>query len=88
MTYTYYVSVESEEHMLYLTEIAEKYGLMLAGKPRTRLVSSIVRKYIRENHPEYEPHYYETRHGLREVFSEKVYKPAMDKYIKEEESNA
>jgi hypothetical protein len=84
MAYKYYVPVESEEHMLFLKEIAAIYGLTLAGKPRTRLVSSIIRKHIRLNYPEYVCHYYETRYGLCEVFSEKVYKPAMDAYMKEE----
>jgi hypothetical protein len=84
LTYKYYVAVESEEHMLFTSEIAQMYQLMLANQPRHRLVSSILRKYIRQNHPEYESHFYETRYGLREVFSEKVYKPAMEQYFKEE----
>lgn len=88
--FVYYKPVILEEHMLYSSEIANIYGLTLPnGNPRTRLVTNVIRKYIHENltDPTYVSYYYETRHGLREVYPEGLYKPAIEAYIKEEEQN-
>jgi hypothetical protein len=81
--YTYYQSLESEEHMLFATEIAKLYNLMLANQPRNRLVSSVLRRYIKNHLPSYESFYYKTKYGLVECFPEWLYKPAMDEYLKE-----
>ena len=71
--------------MLFLSEIAIAYGLVLNDKPRTRLVSSILRKHIDKYYDAYIKKYYETRYGLREVFSAEIYTAAMQEYIKEED---
>jgi hypothetical protein len=76
--------VKSEEHMLYTKEIASIYDLYLPnGDPRQKLVSNILKDYIKKNIENYERIYYETRYGLREVFSASIYEPAMEAYFKE-----
>ena len=85
--FTYYKPINLEEHMLYSSEIANMYELTLPnGNPRTRLVTNVIRKYIHENliDPPYVSYYYETKHGLREVYPEGLYKPAIETYMKEE----
>lgn len=84
MPFTYYKAVKNEEHMLYSKEIAFKYGLVLGDQPRNRLVSSILRKYIRLNLPEYECLYYKHKFGLSEVFPASIYEPAMEEYMEKE----
>lgn len=80
--YTYYMAVNSNEHMLFANEIAIKYNLYLNEKPRMQLIFSILKKYIKLNAPTYESLYYQTRYGLREVFPAAIYEPAMDEYMK------
>lgn len=45
MTYTYYTPVQSDEHYLYASELAEKYGVFtLSGRPHIQLVSACLSK--------------------------------------------
>lgn len=56
--YTYYKETQSEEHMLYATEIAELAGIYsLKNKPATALVSEILQDHIKSL-DNYEQYYY------------------------------
>lgn len=46
MVYEYYIKTVSEEHMLYLKEIANRYGFYsMTGSPHSRLVNEIMNEY-------------------------------------------
>lgn len=83
MAFKYYKPVILEEHMLYSKEIASMYGLIdSVGRPRFRVVTNAINKYIKDNNLTYEPYYYETKYGLCQVFPKKLYEPAMAEYFK------
>lgn len=67
MTYTYYTPVQSDEHYLYASELAEKYGVFtLSGRPHIQLVSACLSKM--EEDIGQPPFYYMTRFGLKRVY--------------------
>lgn len=79
--YEYYLKVVSNEHMLYLNELAELYDLYsLSGKPHIKLLKAIILDYLQENCIEYYPIFYNSKNGLKEVFSHEVYMPAIERF--------
>lgn len=79
----YYLEVEYEEHMLYANEISGIYNMFTGiNSLSTAKVTSILKKYAKNNNIEIQPLYYHTRYGLKRVYPESLYKPAMDEYIK------
>lgn len=79
--YEYYLKVLSDEHMLYLNELAEIYDIYsLNNKPHTKLLKAIILDYLQENCIEYCPIFYNTKNGLKEVFSKEIYIPAIDRF--------
>lgn len=81
--YEYYLKVISNEHMLYLNELAELYNIYsLSNKPHTKLLKAIILDYLDYNHLSYCPVFYNTKNGLKEVFSKDIYEPAIEKFKK------
>ena len=78
MSYTYYLQVFSDEHMLFASEIAELYQVYSSsGKPHHKLIKTVILDYIINNNLNYMPIFYETKNGLREVFPREYYEPAL-----------
>jgi hypothetical protein len=78
-TYIYYKKEILREHMLYQSEISQKYGLKsTSGKPHPRLVGAIMQEYYRQ-HTDLidEEYYYQTSNGLLRVYQESIYRPAI-----------
>lgn len=64
MPYKYYVEVQSDEHYLYASELAEIIGAYTSsGKPHTKFVS-----YVYHSNKKRDKVFYHTKKGLREVF--------------------
>lgn len=62
--YKYYIEVQSDEHYLYASELAEIIGAYTSsGKPHTKFVSYVYHSSHKRNKV-----FYHTRKGLREVF--------------------
>jgi hypothetical protein len=76
--YRYWRPVYSTEHYLLLNEIAQLWNLYSTrGKRKSRhtlLTTTILQKYCEMN--EIQPVYYETRYGLKAVYSREVYEGA------------
>lgn len=82
MLFDYYMKITSNEHMLYASEISELYGIQSStGRPHHSLVKTVIVDYMKSNNIEYIPLFYETKNGLREVFSKEHYEPAMSQLI-------
>lgn len=80
--YTYYLAVNSYEHMLFAKELAMKYNVYsLTNNPHNKLVKAVITDYLIENNIEYRPLFYETKNGLKEVFSQIHYKPAFERFM-------
>ncbi len=86
MEYTYYMEVNSYEHMLNAYEIAKLYNLKtLTGKPHNRLAARLLSEYNKKyNDPKL---YYQTKTGLMRVWSASIYRPIFDKFLEEHEHN-
>jgi hypothetical protein len=78
----YYLEVGYEEHMLYANEIAVRYGLVEDEKPLSAKVTSILKKYAKKNNIEIPRLFYHTQYGLKRVYMQALYKPAMEEYVK------
>ena len=62
--YKYYIEVQSNEHYLYASELAEIIGAYTSsGKPHTKFVSYVYHSSHKRNKV-----FYHTKKGLREVF--------------------
>lgn len=86
--YTYYLAVRSNEHMLFAKELAEKYGIYSStGNPHNKLIKVVIIDYLIENNIPYRPLFYETKSGLREVFSQILYEPAFERFINKASGN-
>jgi hypothetical protein len=68
--------------MLYANEIAIRYGLVENDKPKSAKVTSILKRYAKKNNIVIHPLYYHTQYGLKRVYPEALYKPAMEEYVK------
>lgn len=84
--YTYYQKFESEEHMLFSHEIADIYNKIyrLIGtnlELTDRKVISIISKYHKKYLMQQEKFYYNTRNGLRRVYSRDIVDEAIREYI-------
>lgn len=76
----YYIRVVSEEHMLYLKEIAQLYGFYsLTGTHHSRLVTAIMTEYQSIQKTKY-PEIYWGR-NLYRVWPQEQYDPAMKWFI-------
>lgn len=85
MEYTYYKPVKSNEHMLYVSEIANMYGILTTNnKPASRFTVAILENYIREHKIESEQLYYLTIRGfMTKVYPREIYHAAMVKFAEE-----
>ena len=82
MLFDYYMKITSNEHMLYASEIAKMYNInSTTGKPHYSLVKTVIVDYMKDNNFEYIPLFYNTKNGLKEVFSKKHYEPAISKLL-------
>lgn len=71
MAYVYYHEVSLSEHMLFAKEIGELYGI--SG----RKASQIIEKHSSKQDNQ-QKLYYKTKYGLARVYSERVWKFAME----------
>ena len=78
LSYTYYKPIESDEHMLFATEIAKLYYDVATPKQ----IHGIIKRHHDSINSEVPLLYYSTKNGLVRVYSEKIYKPAMDRYLR------
>ncbi len=79
--FEYYTPVYSEEHCLYISEIAELYGIYsLAGKPHIKLVKALIDDYIKTQ-KRYNHIFYETSRGLRECYPFTIYDPSISTFL-------
>lgn len=77
--HTYYNKVESEEHMLYATEIAICFGINSEkDKPHGAFITKYLAEYIRQHIVGYKPLYYINMRGkANQVYSKEIYTDAM-----------
>jgi hypothetical protein len=80
--FKYYLEVEYEEHMLYANEISGIYSEACGVSLTTAKVVAILNKYAKNNGIEIPRLYYHTKWGLKRVYQEALYKPAMEEYVK------
>nr|DAV25184.1 MAG TPA: hypothetical protein [Caudoviricetes sp.] len=86
--YKFYLEIKTEEHMLYPKEIAEAFGLYsMNGKPHSILIKAIILDYLESKQIEYTPIFYNSRNGLKEVFSAKYYMPALQLHLSKANHN-
>lgn len=86
--YTYYLAINSNEHMLFAKELAEKYSIYSStGNPHNKLIKAIIIDYLIDNNMPYRPLFYETKNGLREVFSRTLYEPAFKRFLNKASDN-
>ena len=78
MPYKYYKQIESEEHMLFITEIAKTYHV----DPLT--TRKVIKEYAKKKNIVIEPLYYNTSRGLTRVYPSSLFEPAMLLYIEKE----
>lgn len=79
--YTYYIKVHSEEHMLYLKEIAKLYGIYtLNDVPNSKIVTAILQEYASIQKKIYPEIYWESR-ALMRVYPYEQYHPAMTWFL-------
>jgi len=79
--FKYYLEVEYEEHMLYANEISGIYGEAYGISLTTAKVSAILNKYAKNNNIDNPKLFYHTKWGLKRVYPEALYKPAMEEYV-------
>lgn len=76
--YTYYIKVESEEHMLFASEIAKAFNLYSeSNKPHIKLISTAI-KHILKKESFTGSIYYQTKGSLRQVYPSSIYLKAID----------
>lgn len=86
---TYYKKIESDEEMLFSTEIARKYKIYrinngtdkVNNSLNGKLIEVIINEYIEENKLKIEELYYPTFSGISRVYPESVYKPALEIFL-------
>lgn len=79
--YEFYALIKTDEHMLYPSEIAEMFGIYSSTcKPHSTLIKQIVLDYLKESNIPYQAIYFNSRHGLKEVFSREHYAPALERF--------
>lgn len=78
--YEYYIKAVSEEHMLYLKEIAIRYGLYSSkGTPHSRLITAIMNEYQLIQKTTYPEIYWSG--NLYRVWPHEQYDPAMKWFV-------
>jgi hypothetical protein len=75
--------VELEEHMLSASEIATIYNIFtVEGKqPHGLMISALLRQFIDKTNLNVAEYYYPHSRGAMRVYPEMVWKPAMNKFI-------
>lgn len=79
MAYKYLLELTSEEHMLFISEIAQLYGILTKkGEKNSRVVNLVLEEYRRlQNNKEYPVIYFEGRLDRIRVYPFSVYDPAL-----------
>lgn len=78
--YTYYQKIQKEEHMLYADEILEIFKAYLPVDTTPKKIHSIISKHCKEYNKEDPNLYYNTRGGLKKVYPQDLWYPALVKY--------
>lgn len=79
--YTYYIRVESEEHMLFTREIASLFGFYsLSDVPHFLLISKAIKKVLDEsnNSDLVGSLFYKTKNNMKQVYPYEVYSKAVE----------
>lgn len=83
MEYVYYRKVVLKEHLYFAYELAIMFNIQnVSGNPHTRMVKSIILDYMTENNILYEPIYYNTSKGLKEVYAIDMFLAALNRATK------
>lgn len=88
MQYRYYITLDSNEHMLYADEIAALYNIYSnTNKHHGRLVKALILDYLEERGIKYMPINFLTKYGMKEVFPAHHYVPALERILLEKDPN-
>ena len=81
MKYTYYSKVQLEEHLYYAEELYGFFAPMLPKGTMPKDIHPIIRRYIKDNKVEVEPLYYQTKSGLKRVYSSELALSAIEYHV-------
>lgn len=81
MAYKYYREYINEEHMLFAYEIAAIYNLGPHDRATENLIHKIIKEHIKNNNVLFNPIYYQVSKGLKKVYPESIWRPAIENYI-------
>lgn len=81
MLYKYYKETMLDEHMLYASEIAEKFNIVDKNNiPSARVVAANIKQYISKNNLEVDKIFYSTKYGLQRVYPFHIYNEMVKEY--------
>ena len=81
--YSYFIEIQSDEHMLYAKEIAAAYNILdKNNQPDYKLVGKIIKDYLKDKQITYQDKYYNTKYGLKKVYPYDIYNSAIEFYKK------